>query len=279
MDENSLVKLIIGGVGLFVAVFILIVIFPVTIVGAGERGVIFNNTSGVQDRVLGEGMHFRIPLIESVKSLSVKVQATTPTLEAGSKDLQTITISTTANWHLDPAKVNKFYQEIGDDDKKVIDGLVTARVEENVKAVVANFTAEESIQRRPEIKLAAREKLAQELVRYHIVLDDLVINNINFSKDFNEAIERKATAVQNADAEKNKLEQIKYQAQQQVETAKGEAEATKVKAIAEAESIKIKSEALKGAPGLAELNAIEQWNGVLPVNMYGNTPIPFLNIN
>ncbi len=277
MEDNSL-KLVVGAVGVFVAVVIILVMLPFTVIGAGERGVVFNNATGVEDTILGEGVHFRVPLFQSIREMSVKVQETTGNLEAGSKDLQTITISTTANWHLDAGKVNKFYQEVGDDDKEVIDALVKARVEENVKAVAATFTAEESIQKRPEIKIAAKEKVRVELERYYIILDDLVINNINFSDEFNAAIERKATAVQNAEAEKNKLEQIKYQAQQQVEAAKGDAESTKLKAVAEAEAIRIKSQALASSPGLAEYTAAAAWNGVLPTTMVPGDAVPFINV-
>lgn len=98
-----------------------------------------------------------------------------------------------------------------------------------------------------------------------IIISGMNITNLEFSPSFNTAIEAKVTAEQNALAQKNKLEQVKYEAQQTIEKAK-----------AEAESIKIQAESVnsQGGADYVKLKAIEKWNGVLPQYQLGNaTPI------
>jgi regulator of protease activity HflC (stomatin/prohibitin superfamily) len=58
------------------------------------------------------------------------------------------------------------------------------------------------------------------------------IVNFDFSKSFNDAIEAKVTAEQNALAEKNKLEQVKYEAEQKVVAAEAQAKAIEIQAKA-----------------------------------------------
>jgi len=84
-------------------------------------------------------------------------------------------------------------------------------------------------------------------------VEDFSIVNFDFSKSFNEAIEAKVTAEQNALASKNKLAQVQYEAQQSVEKAKGEAEA-----------IRIQSSALQSNPQILQLEAIRKWDGKMP---------------
>jgi regulator of protease activity HflC (stomatin/prohibitin superfamily) len=96
------------------------------------------------------------------------------------------------------------------------------------------------------------------------------IVNFDFSESFNTAIEAKVTAEQNALAARNKLEQVKFEADQRIAQAQGEAEAIKIQASA--------IEAQGGAAYI-QLQAIKQWNGQLPsVNVAGGSSggLPFL---
>lgn len=268
--ENELPtgKIIAGVVGLFIALIILIVIFPVVIIGAGERGVIFNNTTGVEDKILGEGIHFRIPFVQSVKKMSVKVQKNEVKAQAASKDMQTVNTTVVINWHLDANKVNNTYQTIGSQND-VIDTILTPNVIEVVKAATSQYTAEETLTKRQLLKENIDAGLSIRLAQYNIVLDDVSITDIDFSEEFNKAIEAKATAEQTALAERNKLETVKYQAQQSIETAK-----------ATAETIRIQAEAInkQGGADYVNLKAIEKWNGALPTTFIPGSSIPFLNM-
>ena len=252
-------------VGVVVVFFVLLAAFPFAFVGAGERGVVFNNVSGVENRILGEGIHFRIPFVESVTKLSIKVQKNDIKAEAASKDLQTVSTDIVVNWHMDAGQVNKIFQNIGDQNA-VVDRVLTPAVSEVVKASAAKYTAEEIIAKRPLLKQDIDDALKLRVTPYNIVLDDISIVNVDFSKEFNVAIEQKTVAEQNAKKAENDLKRIEIEAQQTIATAR-----------AQAESIKIQAEALANNQRLVDWETVKKWNGVLPQITAGNSGI-LLNI-
>ncbi len=73
--------------GKLTALLLLVAIFftPFVIVNAGERGVKMQ-FGKVQERVLGEGIHLIIPIVNTVHKLSVRVQNQQISAEASSKD-------------------------------------------------------------------------------------------------------------------------------------------------------------------------------------------------
>jgi regulator of protease activity HflC (stomatin/prohibitin superfamily) len=211
---------------------------------------------------LQEGLYVKVPFIDSVKKMDVKTQKYEVEAGAASRDLQTVSSKVALNFHVDPTKVNNIYQRIGKDYQERI---IVPAVQESVKASTAKFTAEELITKRESVREEIKIVLMTKLNDEGIVVDEFNIVDFDFSKSFNDAIEAKVTAEQNALASKNKLEQIKYEAQQAVESAKGRAEAQK-----------IEGQALLNNPQVLELRAIERWNGILPVYMTGT--VPFVNI-
>jgi len=98
------------------------------------------------------------------------------------------------------------------------------------------------------------------------MVDEFNIVDFGFSPSFNSAIEAKVTAEQQALAAKNKLEQIKFEADQRIAEARGKSEA-----------MRVESEALRTNPQILELRALEKWNGVLP-QVTGSGGVPFINI-
>lgn len=244
--------LVFGAILLVVLIFV-IAAFPIVVIGAGERGVVFNNVSGIENRILGEGVHVRIPFIESVTKLSVRVQKTEVLAEAASKDLQTVNTNIVVNWHMNAGKINRIYQEIGDEEA-VRDRILTPAINEVVKAATAKKTASEVLAQRPELKRDIDRALSDRLNRYNIILDDVSIVNVNFTPEFNKAIEDKQIAQQQA-------EQAKFL----VEKARSEAEANQVK-----------QQSL--TPEILQQRAIEKWDGKFPTYFGGGT-LPFININ
>lgn len=253
-----------------VAVVILVVGFvtflaltPFTIVGSGHRGVVVN-VGKVQDEILEEGFHFINP-IASVTEINVQTQKVEAQATAASKDLQTVTAVVAVNYHLDPKTVNKLYQEIGMDFESRI---ISPSIQEAVKSATAKFTAEELITKRSEVGADIQASLTTRLNSKYMIVELVSIVNFDFSPSFNEAIEAKVTAEQNALASKNKLEQIKYEAEQRI-----------VQAEAEAEAIAIQASAInsQGGADYVNLKAVEKWSGVLPTYMTGDS-IPFINL-
>ncbi len=236
--------------------------FPIVIIGTGERGVVFNSLSGIENRVLNEGTHFRVPFLQSVTAISVQTQKTDVKAEAASKDLQTVNTDIVVNWHLDASKVNKTYQQIGD-ELTVRDRIIIPAVSEMVKAATAQLNVSEVLSKRTQLKADIDNLLRERLGKHGVVLDDVSITNVNFSPEFNRAIEQKQVAQQEAERAVFKAQEASQTAQATINLAKGEAEANR-----------LKRESL--TPELLQLRAVEKWNGILPQYTGGATP--FINI-
>jgi regulator of protease activity HflC (stomatin/prohibitin superfamily) len=244
-----------------IAVIVLIVIAlgfqSFKVVGAGERGVVFNTLAGgVQPRVLKEGLQFKIPFVEDIIPIDIKVQKSETDAQAASKDLQIVRSRIALNYHTDPEKVNTVYQDIGTEFKSRI---IDPQVQEAIKAVSAQYTAEELITKRPQVRDDVKEMLAQRLREFNIILDEFNIIDFAFSDEFNKAIEAKQTAEQNALKARRDLDRIKIEAEQTVTRAKAEADAQRL------QSVTI-------TPILLQLRAIEKWNGIMPQVTGGALP-------
>lgn len=231
-------------------------------VGAGERGVLLH-FGAVQDKVLGEGLYFKIPLIQQVIKMDVKIQKDEVQSSAASKDLQIVTSKIALNYHLDPDSVNKVWQELGRDFNARV---IAPSIQEAVKAESAKYTAEDLITKREEVKLKIKENLTKRLAERNIIVDELNIIEFHFSQAFNEAIEAKVTAEQLKLKADRDLDRIKIEAQQKVAEAKGKAEALRIEALALRQNIKV-----------IELRWIEKWDGKVP--MYWGQASPFVGIN
>ena len=249
--------------GMIFLLFLLVLIgSPIGTVGAGERGIQLR-FDAVTGTVLDEGLYFRWPLVERIIKVDIKIQKEQVDATAASKDLQTVSSNVALNYHLKADQVATVYQEVGIDYKSRI---IDPTLQESVKAVSAKFTAEELITRRESVRDEIKVLLHGKLDARGIVVDEFNIVNFGFSSAFNSAIEAKVTAEQSALAAKNKLEQIKFEADQRIAEALGKAEA-----------IRVESNALRSNPQILELRALEKWDGVLP-QVTGAGGTPFINI-
>ncbi len=231
-------------------------------VGPGEKGVVFSRFGGIQDRILDEGLQFKIPFVEYIIPVDVRVQKAQTDSTASSKDLQTVSSTIAVNYHIDPGKVNVVYQKIGVYFK---DRVIDPAVQESVKSATAKYTAEELITKREEVKNMIKENLRERLTQFHILVDELNIIDFTFSKSFNDAIEDKQTAEQLVLKAKQDLARIQVEAQQKVATAEAEAKSQKLQSITITKNI-------------LQLRAIEKWDGKLP-QVTGGGAMPFIDIN
>lgn len=248
---------------IFIIAFIIYLIFSlVVIVGAGNRGVV-TRFGAVTGKIFGEGLHFKIPIVEGVRIFDVKVQKEQTSAAAASKDLQTVSSEIALNYHVNPMSVAKIYQEVGIDYKGRI---IEPALQEAVKATTAKYTAEELITKREQVRDDIKLLIKTKIESKGFYIDEFNIVNFDFSESFNSAIEAKVTAEQSALAARNKLEQIKFEAEQKIAEAKGKAEA-----------ITIESNALRNNPDILQLRALEKWDGKLPL-FIGSGAVPFIDV-
>lgn len=252
---GKLVSHIIGGLVLLIVVF-----GSFVVVGAGERGVVLQ--LGKVVGVMDNGFHFKLPIIQHVQKLTVQTQKEQIDATAASQDLQDVTTTFAVNYNLKPEEVGQLWQNIGADYKvRIIDPYI----QESIKATTAKYTAEQLVTQREKVVQDVQSLLSQRLDPEFITVTQVSIVNFKFSGQFEQAIEAKVTAEQNALAAKNKLEQVKYEADQRVAAANGEAKAIAIQAQA------ITSQ---GGKEYVNLKWVEKWDGKLPTTMLGNnTPL------
>jgi regulator of protease activity HflC (stomatin/prohibitin superfamily) len=250
-----------------IIVLILLFFRPYVQIGPGERGVVLN-FGAVQDTVLDEGLHFRIPIMQTVVQMDVKVQKSESEAAAASSDLQDVSSTVALNFHIIPDKANVVYQTIGRTYKERI---IDPAVQEVVKAVTAKYTAEELITKRPAVSDAMKAALTDRLLVNNIAVDAFSIVGFSFSKGFMEAIEAKQTAEQLALKAKRDLDRIKIEAQQKITAAQAEAESLRV------QRANISSDLIELRRVEANLRAIEKWNGILP-QVTGSGAVPFIGV-
>jgi prohibitin 1 len=242
-------------------VLITIIVTPFVIVNPGERGVLMQ-FGRVQETILQEGIHIIIPLVNTVKKISVRIQKQEISAEASSKDLQDVFTDVALNWHIIPEETNIIFQEIGD-EKDVIEKIIDPAVEEVLKAVIAKYTAEEIVTKRGEVKSGVDDELTTRLHDYHIAVNDISLVHVNFSDRFSEAVESKQIAEQDAKRADFIALKAAKQAEAKVNLAKGEAEINR-----------LLHDSL--TPEILERQAIQKWDGKLPLIMTKDTP-KFLN--
>jgi len=238
---------------------------PFVVINAGHRGVI--TTFGkVNQTVLEEGLHFRIPIVQQVREINVQIQKAEGDGDAASRDLQQVHTKIALNYHLIPTRVAETFQLVGD-LSSVGDRIIVPAVQEAFKATTAKYTAEELISKRPEVRDQISQFMKDRLLRHGIAIDEFSIVNFRFSESFNQAIEGKTTADQLKLKAERDLERIKVEAEQKIASAK-----------AEAESLRLQKQEI--TPDLLKLReienqrlALEKWNGQLPQVTGGSVPL------
>lgn len=249
---------------LFLSIVGVLMFSPFTLVNPGHTAVL-TQFGKVQEETLPEGFHFISPL-DSVHEYDTRTQKIETESNAASKDLQTVRTSIALNFRVNPETVQFLFQETQGDYNLT---LIAPAIQESVKAATAQFTAEELVTKRAQVREAMRNALTEREAMRFFIVEDLSIVDFAFSQSFNNAIENKVKAEQDALAAKNKLEQTKYEAEQRV-----------VQAEAEAEAIRIQAEAVtqQGGKDYVQLQAISKWDGKLPNYMLGDGATPFVNI-
>ena len=263
---------IVAGIITFV-VIIVIMFQSVVVVQAGHRGVVLY-VGAVENRVLGEGIHFIIPFAEQVVPLEVRTLKFQADASAASNDLQEVQTTIALNYHISPSQANVIYQQLGAD---YADRIIAPTIQESVKASVAKFNAEELITKRATAKALIAQTIGNTLSARNIVVETVFITDFAFSQAFANQIESKVVAFQKYLTEQNNLKAVQVVANQTVVQANATARSNVAKAGGESQAIKVITVQLKQSPEYLRWLSINRWNGQLPYAL-GSGAFPFFQL-
>uniref|UniRef100_A0A7S1T8E3 Prohibitin n=1 Tax=Compsopogon caeruleus TaxID=31354 RepID=A0A7S1T8E3_9RHOD len=214
------------------------------VVEGGHRAVMFNRFTGVEKEVRGEGMHVKIPWVQRPVMFDVRTRAMQISSVTGTKDLQMVNLVLRVLSKPDKEHLPEIYSRLGlDYDERVLPSIAN----EVLKAIVAQYNAEQLLTQRELVSRQIRETLRERAESFHIVLDDISMTHLTFGREFAQAIEAKQVAQQDA-------ERSKYI----VMVAEQEKNAAVTRAEGESQAARVISEALQSAgDGLIQLRRIE----------------------
>ncbi len=271
---------------------IVIVIFLVTsafvIVESGHVGVI-RTLGAVQPIALPEGIHFKKPFIDKIEQMDIRLTKANAKSQAASKDLQTVSTQVTVQYSLVGEVAPLTYQRIGDRDV-VSATLIEPAIQESVKAITAQYTAEQLVTQRAEVKLQIQQAinnfiditLKEKGVNNSLRIANVAITDFDFSEEFNRAIELKVKAEQEALQALNEKTRRVTQAEAAAAEKELAADATayeiEAASKARADAIEREARALKNNPQLIQLRIAEKWDGKLP-KFSGSETVPLINLD
>lgn len=261
-----------------VVALLLLVVSCVTYVPTGYTGIV--TTFGkVHDTTLDAGISFKAPW-DNVIRMDNREQRFSFELEAFSKDIQEVDLKGSVNLNIDKSTAMNLYREVGTD---YINVLIAPRVQEDIKIVIARYTAETLVENRQVASDAMYDLLREELAAKGINVISIAIENLDFSDTFEFAVEAKQVATQEKQRAKTQQEQQTMEAEQAAARKKIEAEAAaevvRIRADAEAYEIKTKADAEAEAnekiaatvtEELIDYTQAQNWNGKLPSTYIGS---------
>ena len=254
-EKEQLKKIKKGAIKGIIIIFLIITLFcSFKTIKSGEVGLKVR-FGKIVDTSLNEGFNFKIPYIEKIVKVNIKVQKEEIEVESSTKDMQLINTAIAVNYRVDYEKASSLYKNVGDN---YVETILTPAIKESIKSAIAKYNAEEITTKRSEVSSNCLEAIQKKVGKYGIIVEDFNLTNFNFSQAYTTAIEQKKVAEQN-------LERTKLQAEAQ---------------IVEAEATKKANDLMKKSltDELIAKQFIEKWDGKLPETYAGKDILGIFNL-
>ena len=281
-------------IGLFVAVVVLVAFRPFTTVKSTERGVVYK--FGAVNSKLGEGLHFIIPFVESVKKIPITPQEMDlelPVAENGAitKDNQTIGANISIFYRFNDAEILDLAKNYGVD---IVKQKVQKDTLEAFKQAIGQNTIFDVAQNQEKIRSQVKKMTNEKIGEYPVVIDDIKISNYDWSEEFDNQIASTMKIAQEAKQQEQQLKKVEIEAQQAVKKAEANKEAERLNAEAmelKGKGVRAYNDAITSNQRNMELEIqlkkleiekikAEKWNGqYVPNNNYGPIPVSWNRAN
>jgi regulator of protease activity HflC (stomatin/prohibitin superfamily) len=254
-------------------------------VPAGHVGVV-EHFGQVRESTLQPGFHMT-GFFEHVHPVDIRTQRHNYQTECFSSDIQQVDLSIAVNENISPDAAYKLYTTVG---MNYLENLLEPRLLENTKVVISKYTAESLIANREKLSAEVLVKMQENMAQYGINVTAISIENIDFTDQYEAAIEAKQVATQEKQRAQTEQDRMTMETEQAAKRKKIEADAAaevqKIEADADAYAIKAKAEAEAEAndkinksltDALISYVQMNKWNGALPQFVGGDSTIPVLD--
>lgn len=248
------------GVGLVLSLLLLGMFAPFASISPGYVGIV-SLFGKVEEKPIHAGFNW-VHALSDVDRMDIRILENTHTYAAASRDMQDVNVAMTLNYSLRPKAAPRIYEEVG---YRWFDTIVIPAANEIIRAQMALHPASEILKERSKIRVEVHEKLKEWLDEYGIDVREVSIANVQFSAEYQKAIEQKQLQEQIAEQKKYELLKVKTEAEMAKAKAQGEADAILAKATAEAKANEKLAASLSDK--LLKLKYYEKWNGTLPQTM------------
>ncbi len=261
-------KLILAVILLIVFICLSILLNSFTSVPTGFVGIRTRFGKASQD-IVQEGLNLQIPMIERIVLMDCRTQKAEIDCSTASRDLQEVTLKVAVNYNVAVDNAYNIYKNIGVNYESI---MISPSILESVKSVTAQYTAEELITKRSEVSDKMEESLTGKIEARGFSVIDFNITDLDFSLAYNQAIEKKQVAEQEAKQAEYELEKAKIENEKKIAEAEANAKVMQV------QNSSITDQALKLKELEIKKSFIDKWNGNLPSTITGDGVIPFLDI-
>lgn len=264
MEDRTKFILIIGAIILLIVITLF---SSFSAVGTGYVGV-KTRFGKVQNDVINEGLNVKVPFIERIVKIDCRTKKIEISSEGSSKDMQTVTTTVVVNYNVKKETANALYKDIG---KEYEDIIINPAVLESIKSAMAQYTAEELITKRSEVSNKIQETLESKISERGLIISEFNLTNIDFSEEYDKAIEEKAVKQQEVVTAQAELEKQKIQNEKEISIAEKDAK------VMELQNTQITDKTLKLKELEVKQKMIEKWNGQLPTTTLNDNMLNLFN--
>lgn len=255
-------------VGILLVIFVFIGLNCITTVPTGYVGV-KTRFGKVQEDVIQEGLNMKTPFIEKIVKIDCKTKKVETTAAGSTKDMQNVSASIAVNYNVNKETANSLYREVG---KEYEDVIISPAIQEAIKSTLAQYTAEELITKRAEVSDEIQEALIGKISDRGFIITEFNLVNIDFSEEYDKAIEAKAVKQQEVETAKAELEKQKIQNEKEISEAEKDAK------VMELQNQQITDNTLRLKELEVKQSLINKWNGALPTTSLGEGSMSMFNI-
>ena len=251
-DRLKILGIIRGAVigGCVVIFAIAMLIGSVKIMDQTEVGIV--KTFGKVDHTVSGGLNFVNPISDTVEVMDLRVHVNEASFVSYTKDAQPLTAAIEYQYEPIAAQAMQIVSQYG--SYEILETKLQAAVEE-----------------RATLSAQVQEEVKELEELFPVNFTQVVVKDIDFSDAFEQAVEAKMQAEQNALRAENEKQEAITRAEQEREVARVEAEAAVLAAEGEARALEITREALENMPDtwIAQ-QYLEKWDGKLPQFITGD---------